>query len=120
MAMQRLNLKVVLTALLAILGMTSANTQVHQDFNPERDINISFQQGQVVVTAPSGVHLKKGFMGISLVSKPGTLQVGTLPPAPAQDELGEDIYRGTVKIPITGKGLKGQVKLAVEIGRAHV
>ncbi len=114
MAMQRLNLKVVLTALLAILGMTSANTQVHQDFNPERDINISFQQGQVVVTAPSGVHLKKGFMGISLVSKPGTLQVGTLPPAPAQDELGEDIYRGTVKIPITGKGLKGQVKLAVE------
>lgn len=114
MAMQRLNLKVVLTGLLAILGMATANAQAPRDFDSARDIHISFRQGQVVVTAPSGIHLKKGFMGISLASKPGTLQVGTLPPASAQDELGDDIYRGTVKISVTGKGLKGEVKLAVE------
>ena len=114
MSMPKLNLKVVLTGLLALLGVATANAQAPRDFDPARDIRVSFEQGQVLVTAPSGIHLKKEFMGISLASKPGTLTVGILPLASAQDELGEDIYRGTVKIPVTGKGLKGEVKLTVE------
>ncbi len=114
MPMRRLNFKVLRTGLLALLGVATAHAQALRDFDPARDIHIAFQQGQVLVTAPSGIHLKKGFMGITLASKPGTLKVGTLPPASSQDELGEDIYRGTVKIPVTGNGLKGEVKLAVE------
>ncbi len=99
MSMPKLNLKVVLTGLLAPLGVATANAQAPRVFDPARGICVSFEQGQVLVTAPSGIHLKKGFMGITLASKPGMLKVATLPPASAQDELGEEIYRGTVKIP---------------------
>lgn len=83
-------------------------------FDPEKDVKVSFNKGAVLLSVPPGVHLKKSFTEVSLASKPGTLKVGTLPPANAKDELQEEVYRGTVRIPMTGEGLSGVVTLEVQ------
>ena len=83
-------------------------------FDPEKDVKLSFQNGAVVLTAPVGTHLKKSFTEVTLASKPGKLKVGDLPAANAKDELGEDVYHGSVRIPVMGEGLSGEVTLEVQ------
>jgi thiol:disulfide interchange protein DsbD len=83
-------------------------------FDPEKDVKVGFQKGMVTLTVPQGAHLKKSFTEVSLTSKPGTLKVGPLPSAAAKDELGEEVYHGTVRIPVMGEGLSGTVRLEVQ------
>lgn len=83
-------------------------------FDPARDIQIVFSQGAVVLTAPAGAHLKARFLAVSLPQgAPGSLQAGPLPAAMDQDEAGDPIYRGQVRVPLTGRGLTGEVELEV-------
>ncbi len=81
-------------------------------FNPEKDIKLSVEKGQIVVGVPQHVHIKKSFVSAQLVSKPGTLEVN-LPATKVKDELDEEIYPGTFRIPIKGKDLTGMVKIEV-------
>ncbi len=83
-------------------------------FEPDSDVLITFQKGAVVLTVPKGVHLKKSFTEVALASKPGALQVGALPKADAQDELNEDVYHGTIRVPVLGTGLSGEVSVEVQ------
>ncbi len=93
-----------------VLGLASPG----HAFDPEKDVKVSFQKGAVVLTAPAGAHLKKSFTEVTLSSKPGKLKVGALPAANAKDELGEEVYHGTLRIPVTGEGLSGEVTLDVQ------
>jgi len=83
-------------------------------FDPEKDVVVSFQKGAVVLAAPAGAHLKKSFTEVTLASKPGKLKMGPLPAGNAKDELGEEVYRGPVRIPVMGEGLSGEVTLEVQ------
>ena len=83
-------------------------------FDPSRDVSIVFSQGTVVLSAPAGVHFKGRFLGVTLASGSGRLQAG--PPLPARDldEAGDPIYRGEVRLPVSGQGLTGNVVLEVK------
>ena len=82
-------------------------------FEPDKDVAISFQKGGVVITVPAGAHIKKSFTDVALASKPGSIKAGPLPKADGKDELGDDVYHNTLKIPVTGEGLAGEVRLDV-------
>jgi thiol:disulfide interchange protein DsbD len=82
-------------------------------FDPVKDVSLRFEKGAVVVTVPAGAHLKASFMGIAKKAGPGTLKMGKLPPTVAKDELGDGIWHGTVKVPVSGEGLSGSVTLQV-------
>jgi len=83
-------------------------------FDPDRDVAVAVQGGTVVLTVPQGAHLNAAFMAVALKpGTPGTLKTGPLPPATAQDELGQGIWRGRVAIPVTGAGLQPPVELEV-------
>ncbi|WP_285574524.1 protein-disulfide reductase DsbD family protein [Geothrix limicola] len=75
---------------------------------------VAFQKGAVVIAVPQGAHIKKSFTDVTLASGPGSLKVGPLPKSDAKDELGEEVYHGTIRIPLTGTGLKGDVRLNVQ------
>ena len=74
---------------------------------------MTFAKGVITVTSPLGTHLKQSFMSVELQSKVGKLVVGKMTPPNAKDELGDAIWHGEVKIPITGEGLKDPVVLGV-------
>jgi thiol-disulfide isomerase/thioredoxin len=82
-------------------------------FDPAKDIRISWTEGAVVLAAPAGIHLKGRFLSVALAGGPGTVTMGPLPPASGRDEAGDPIYRGEVRIPVTGRGLAGEAILEV-------
>lgn len=99
---------------LACLGILSCFAMPMEAFEPEKDVRIAFKKGVVVITVPAGAHLKKSFTDVTLASKPGRLKAGPLPKADAKDELDEDIYHGSIAIPLAGQGLAGEVSLDVQ------
>ncbi len=82
-------------------------------FDPAKDVSLRFEKGAVVATVPTGAHLKASFMAVAKKAGPGTLKVGPLPPTTEKDELGDGIWHGQVKVPVTGEGLSGTVALDV-------
>ncbi|WP_285574908.1 protein-disulfide reductase DsbD family protein [Geothrix limicola] len=76
-------------------------------------MSLRFEKGAVVVGVPAGAHLKAAFMDVSKKAGPGTLKMGKLPPTTDQDELGDGIWHGQVKVPVSGEGLSGTVTLQV-------
>ena len=97
------------------LAATLLQAQGLKGFDPERDVNVVYRKGAVVLTVPQGAHLKAQFMEITLKKgQAGTLKVGPLPPTRDKDELDEGIWHDRVAIPIAGEGLKGDVDLVVE------
>jgi len=103
--------KALFLALAVAFGLQAQRAPL--DFDPEKGVKIALNQGAVAVTVPEGVHLKAAFMEVKLASKPGTLTVGKLPPTQGVDEVGDGIWHGTVRIPVSGQGLKDPVKLEV-------
>lgn len=95
-------------AALALLLPMGAQVQA-----AEPQIGVAFSKGDVVITVPKGVHIKKSFTEVRLEGA-GKLKVGPLPKADAKDELNEDIYHGTVRIPVTGEGLSGESTLVMQ------
>lgn len=84
-----------------------------EGFDPVKDVGLAFRDGAVVVTVPPGAHLNGGFMAVEKKGGPGTLKVGKLPPGDAKDDLGDPVWHGAVRIPVSGEGLSGTVTLAV-------
>lgn len=99
---------------LAMLVAVGAWAQRAINLDPEKDVKVSFQKGAVVVSVPEGAHLKKSFMAVALKSKPGSLKVGAMPKTTGVDELGDPVWHGTVRIPVSGEGLTGSAELEVQ------
>ncbi|MDP1830543.1 MAG: cytochrome c biogenesis protein CcdA [Geothrix sp.] len=83
------------------------------NFDPMKDVSLRFEKGAVVLGVPVGAHLKASFMDVKKQAGPGTLKMGKLPPTTAKDELGDGIWHGQVKVPVSGEGLSGTVTLQV-------
>jgi thiol:disulfide interchange protein DsbD len=92
----------------------SLGAQALRGFDPEKDVTVALSKGAVVLTVPTGAHLKAAFMEVALkAGTPGTLKVGPLPATTAKDELGDGIWRDRVVVPVAGEGLPAKVDLVV-------
>jgi hypothetical protein len=95
-----------------LMMMAPPIIQAGPSFDPVKDVPISIANGELSVTVPPGAHLKAGAFRITLVSS-GTLRLGPLPPANGQDETGDPIWRGVVKVGLRGTGLENPTRLVV-------
>ncbi len=95
------------------LAVTAWAQRADPSFDPVKDVPLRFEKGAVVVTVPVGAHLKASFMDIGKKAGLGTLKMGKLPPTTAKDELGDGIWHGSVRVPMSGEGLSGTVTLQV-------
>ena len=104
-----------LTTLLMSLSLAVSAWAQKADpsFDAVKSVKVGFEKGAVVLTVPAGAHLKAAFMEVAKKGGAGTLKVGPLPATDAQDEIGDGIWHGTVRIPLRGEGLSGIVKLDV-------
>jgi len=82
-------------------------------FDPAKDVGIQVRQGHLRIEIPAGVHLKVRPFKVALLSSPGQLSLGALPPASGKDETDDPIWRGTVEVPLRGEGLMDPVELRV-------
>jgi thioredoxin:protein disulfide reductase len=105
----------VLTPFLLSLALAASAWGQRADpaFDPAHDVSLRFERGAVVLGVPEGAHLKAAFMEVRKEAGPGTLRMGKLPPTTARDEIGDGIWHGTVKVPVSGEGLRGTVTLRV-------
>ena len=107
-------MRVLTTLVLSLcLAVVAWAQRADPGFDPLKDVSLRFEQGAVVVAVPEGAHLKASFMAVEKKAGPGTLKLGKLPPTTAKDELGDGIWHGQVKLPVSGAGLSGTVTLAV-------
>lgn len=95
------------------LAVTALAQRADPNFDPVKDVALRFEKGAVVATVPVGAHLKAAFMEVAKKGGPGTLKMGKLPPTTAKDEIGDGIWHGSVKVPVSGEGLSGTVTLNV-------
>jgi thiol:disulfide interchange protein DsbD len=95
------------------LAVTAWAQRADPSFDPAKDVTLRFEQGAVVVGVPTGAHLKASFMAVAKKAGPGTLKMGKLPPTMAKDEIGDGIWHGQVRVPVSGEGLRGTVTLQV-------
>jgi thiol:disulfide interchange protein DsbD len=95
------------------LAVTAWAQRADPGFDPAKDVTLRFEQGAVVVGVPAGAHLKASFMAVAKKAGPGTLKMGKLPPTMAKDEIGDGIWHGQVRVPVSGEGLQGTVTLQV-------
>ncbi len=82
-------------------------------FDPAKDVGIQVRRGHLRVEIPEGVHLKVRAFKVALLSSPGQVRLGALPPASGKDETDDPIWRGTVEVPLHGEGLMDPVELRV-------
>ena len=95
------------------LALPALAQRADPGFDPVKDVSLRFEKGAVVVSAPAGSHLKASFMEVTKKAGPGTVKMGKLPPTTAKDEVGDGIWHGQVKVPVSGEGLSGTVTLQV-------
>ena len=95
------------------LALPALAQRADPSFDAVKDVALRFEQGAVVVAVPAGAHLKASFMAVVKKTGPGTVKMGKLPPTQAKDELGDGIWHGQVKVPVSGEGLAGTVTLEV-------
>jgi len=81
-------------------------------FDPTKDMALSITRGVLAITVPRGVHLKARLFRVALLSR-GTLRLGPLPSATEQDEAGDPIWRGTVRVGLSGRDLETPVRLLI-------
>ncbi|BDU78182.1 protein-disulfide reductase DsbD family protein [Mesoterricola sediminis] len=102
-----------LSRLLSLAALVLALTGTNPAAAADPRIDVAFKKGEVVITVPQGTHIKKSFTEVRLDGR-GRLKPAALPRADAKDELGDDIYHGTVRIPVAGEGLQDPAKLLVQ------
>ena len=95
------------------LAVTAWAQRADPTFDPVKDVSLRFEKGAVVVGVPEGAHLKAAFMAVAKKAGPGTLKMGKLPATMAKDEIGDGIWHGQVRVPVSGEGLSGTVTLQV-------
>jgi thiol:disulfide interchange protein DsbD len=102
--------RILLSLLLPVAAWAQ---QADTTFDPVKSVFLRYEREAVVLSVPAGAHLKASFMTVEKKGGPGRLKVGPLPPTKAQDEIGDGIWHGTVRIPLHGEGLTGTVNLEV-------
>ena len=83
-----------------------------QDFDPEKDIAVSFSNGAVQLGVPYVAHASE----ISVFLKPGStgkLTTGPMPSPSGIDALGATYWSGNIRVPVKGEALNGRVALIV-------
>jgi thiol:disulfide interchange protein DsbD len=95
------------------LALPALAQRADPTFDPIKDVSLRFEKGAVLVGVPAGAHLKASFMEVAKKVGPGALKMGKLPPTMAKDEIGDGIWHGQVRVPVTGEGLSGTVTLQV-------
>ena len=98
--------------ILAILGVLPAQG-ASRPFDPVKDVGMVLARGVLTVTLPPGVHLKRRFFQVALASGSGRITAGPLPPAEGRDDAGDSVWRGTLRVPLRGEGLKDPVVLRI-------
>jgi hypothetical protein len=93
-----------------LLLMIPLLLQAGPSFDPVKDVPVSVADGVLSMTVPPGAHLKARAFRITLATK-GTLRLAPLPPADGQDEAGDPIWRGLVKVHVKGTGLENPARL---------
>ncbi len=84
------------------------------DFDPEKDIGLKVEKAQLVITCPPKAHLKVAFMEVvAKAGIKGTFKAGPLPAPHSKDELGDGVWHGTVRIPLSGDGLPATFPVTV-------
>jgi hypothetical protein len=96
----------------AVWALAPLILQAGAGFDPVRDVPVALAGGVLSLTIPPGAHLKVETFRIVLGSR-GTLHLGPLPPATDQDDAGDPIWRGTLRVALKGSGLEDPVKLVV-------
>jgi hypothetical protein len=96
----------------AVWALAPFILQAGAGFDPVKDVPVVLAGGVLSVTVPPGAHLKVQTFRIVLSSH-GTLRPGPLPPATDQDDAGDPIWRGTIRVGLKGSGLQDPVKLMV-------
>jgi len=81
-------------------------------FDPVKDVPISVSDGVLTVALPQGVHLKTRIFRVILVSR-GSLRLAALPPANGEDEAGDPIWRGDMKVGLKGTDLENPARLMI-------
>ena len=94
-------------------GLLLLLTTVGRAFDPAQDVALAVVPGGLRMVLPPGVHVKVGTFRVALAPGPGRLEVGPMPPAVGRDAAGDPVWRGTVVIPLRGRGLADPVRLAV-------
>jgi thiol:disulfide interchange protein DsbD len=97
----------------ASLAVAAWGQRADPSFDPVKDVALGFERGAVVLSVPAGAHLKAAFMDVAKKTGPGVVKMGALPPTTAKDEIGDGIWHGQVKVPISGTDLAGTVALEV-------
>ena len=92
--------------------LASVVLQAGGGFDPVKDVTVSVSGGGLSVVIPKGVHLKVRWFRVILTS-PGALHVGVLPPPTGEDEAGNPIWRGTVRVDLTATGLEDPARLVL-------
>ncbi len=95
-----------------LMAMAPLVLQAGPGFDPLKDVPLSVAGGVLSLTIPPGTHLKVRAFRIALASK-GTLRPGALPPPQGQDEAGDPIWRGTVRVGLEGRDLEDPVRLVI-------
>jgi len=95
------------------VAVTAWAQRADPSFDPVQSVALRFERGVVVAEVPAGAHLKASFMAVAKKAGPGVLKMGQLPPTTAKDELGDGIWYGAVRVPVSGEGLSGTVTLLV-------
>jgi hypothetical protein len=95
-----------------LMMMMALMPQAGPGFDPVKDVPVSVSNGVLSVTMPPGAHLKARPFRITLVSG-GTLWLGALPAPDGQDEAGDPIWRGVVKVGLKGTDLEHPARLVI-------
>lgn len=82
-------------------------------FDPVKDVVITLQRGVLTIQVPAGAHLKRRFLKVELAEGPGALEVGALPPTDGVDDAGDPVWHGTLRIPVTGRGVADPASIRV-------
>ena len=106
-------MRAIIPIFLCLAAVSAWAQRADPSFDPLKDVSLRFEQGAVVVGVPGGAHLKASFMEVTKKAGPGTLKMGKLPPTMAKDEIGDGIWHGQVRVPVSGEGLSGTVTLLV-------
>lgn len=96
--------------ILPLLALLSLQARA---FDPTRDVALAIVPGGLRMVLPPGIHVKVKTFRVGLAPGPGRLEASPMPPPAGRDGAGDPVWRGTVVIPLRGRGLADPVQLAV-------
>ncbi len=101
------------TLVLFLLSASILLGQTQIEFRPVESIRIQQDENRIVIQTPPIAHLKKAFLKVESLEDPKAVRMGRLPKATEQDELGDDIYRQELILPLIFDTSASELELTV-------